>query len=134
MNAPIRNTFSKQERLCSKKVLHAVFSSRRLIHAKPLRAHYVFTPLTEPVVLQVAFSVPKRNVKKAHNRNTVKRRMREAWRINKHELTDALKIHGKQLAVVIVWNSTEIPDFQEVREKIILILERLIQEAVAGSR
>lgn len=60
--------------------------------------------------------------------------MREAWRINKHELTDVLKIHGKQLAVVIVWNSTEIPDFQEVREKIILILERLIQEAVAGSR
>lgn len=72
--------------------------------------------------IRVAFSAPKRSFKKAVTRNLIKRRLREAYRINKTLLVNA--VNGKLLLMFVV-QGTEVPSFQDLQEKIILLLQRL---------
>jgi ribonuclease P protein component len=80
-------------------------------------------PVNFPV--QVLISVPAQIIRKAVLRNRIKRRIREAWRINKEILYEDLTERQQQMAVCIMYTSKEILPSSLVREKIILILQRL---------
>ena len=77
--------------------------------------------------MKIAFSVPKKFFKKAVDRNLLKRRCREAYRLNNSALKNQLMKHGKSLEILIVYNSSEIADFATIQDKIILILRRLAE-------
>ena len=68
---------------------------------------------------------PKQNLKKAVERNKIKRRIREAWRMNKYILYEQLTEQQQQMAVSIIYTASEILPSDQIREKIILILLRL---------
>lgn len=84
----MKKTFKKNERLCSIKVIDSLFdrknSANEGVFAYPVR---VVCKPSEQNITQVLFSVPKRQFKHAVDRNLIRRRMKESYRLNKELLT-----------------------------------------------
>ena len=92
----------------------------------PLRV--VFLPVSgQPCPLSVMVSVSKRHFKQAVNRNRVKRLIRECWRLQKQPLADQLTAQGKQLAVVIIYLSDELPEFALLKVRVLTAVQRLCE-------
>ena len=83
-------------------------------------------PATSPVL--VMMSVPKYNFRKAVQRNLVRRRMKEAYRLSKQVVYEPLESTGRQMVLCITYTAKEIVPFDMFREKINLLLQRLIKE------
>ena len=79
-------TFSKEERLCSKKLIDQLFHSSSSFIVYPFRFVYQKVDATgTPYPVQAILSVSKRRFKRAHDRNRIKRLMREVYRLQKSE-------------------------------------------------
>lgn len=76
----------------------------------------------------MAISVPKRLFKRAVDRNLLKRRIREAYRLNKHALYDLLQQGDLKLHVLIQYTQKEIADFRNIEAGIRKVLEKLGQK------
>lgn len=78
-------TFRKEERLCSRKHLDLLFKNGSSFLLYPFRISYLFIDAPSDVQAQVVINVPKRRYKRAVDRNLLKRRIREAYRLNKQD-------------------------------------------------
>lgn len=77
-------TLGKEERLKSKKLIERLYTEGESIKSFPLRMVFLQTEHTSVYPTQVGISVPKRNFKKAVDRNRIKRLLREVYRKEKH--------------------------------------------------
>ena len=113
------DTFNKQERLCSKKQMELLFSKgkNKLIH--PIKLVWLQTPVNLIYPAQAMFVVPKRQFKKAKDRNKLKRRMREAYRLNKNSLYDTLNEGSQKIILAFIYVDKKL-DTYSVIEKAIL--------------
>ncbi len=86
MSADNPRTFSREERLKSRKVIGGLFKGGQSFLAYPFRVVWCEVELeAEGPPVQLVISVPKRFFKTAVQRNRLKRRIREAYRLKKHE-------------------------------------------------
>lgn len=110
-------TFPKQERLSWKRHIDLLFANGRSFVAFPLRVIYL--PVEEDALsarASVLISVPKKKFKRAVKRNLIKRRMREAYRIHKQELFDALANNRQRMLVAFLYLDKEILPFSEIEK------------------
>lgn len=110
-------TFPKQERLSWKRHIDLLFANGRSFVAFPLRVIYL--PVEEDALsarASVLISVPKKKFKRAIKRNLIKRRMREAYRIHKQELFDALANNQQRMLVAFLYLDKEILPFSEIEK------------------
>ncbi|MBK6284708.1 MAG: ribonuclease P protein component [Draconibacterium sp.] len=119
-------SFHKNERLCSKKVIDKLFIEGKSVFVYPVKIVYLETLLPEKNKVQAAFTVGKRNFKRAVKRNLIKRRMREAYRLNKQKFYDELG--EKQLAVFFIYTAKTISDYKQIETAIIKGLKKLSTE------
>ena len=126
------HTFTKAEKLTSKKTIESLFDLGTSFAIAPLRVIWLENGLKTPYPAQVLIVVPKKNVARAVDRNLIKRRLREAYRKNKELLYDFLSKDGKQYALAIVFTGTAPVSYEELEGKIILSLQRLVKENEEG--
>ena len=79
--------------------------------------------------LQAGFAVSTKKFKKAVDRNKIKRLMREAYRLQKNNLSDQLKAANKSLAIFVVYTGNDLPEYHHVFDKMSRVIARLINFA-----
>jgi ribonuclease P protein component len=83
--------FYKSEKLCSSILIAKLFEKgNRSLNRFPFRFTWLYEQHPGDYPVQVLFIVSKRNFQAAHDRNAIKRQMREMYRLNKHELYEKL--------------------------------------------
>jgi ribonuclease P protein component len=122
-----RQTFRKNERLCSRKIIQDLILKGQNLNENPVRMVWLASVLNSKSPIQAAFSVPKRNFKNAVDRNRIKRHLREAFRKNKSSLYALIDTGKSQFALLFVYTGKELLPYSETEKKIKLILNRFAE-------
>ncbi|RYY36592.1 MAG: ribonuclease P protein component [Sphingobacteriaceae bacterium] len=124
------HTFKKEERLCNKRLIDSLYHSGSSFLCYPFKVSWLVTTHPMPYPAQVVFSVSKKRFKRATQRNLVKRRSREAYRLHKQQLLyNTLTASGKNIAFSLGYIGKEIEDFSFFEKKMIKLLGQLCAEA-----
>jgi len=120
-------TLNKHERLKSRKLIDELFAKGSAIDAYPIKL--VFKEINaeqsphSPILFGV--TVSKKKFKRAVDRNLIKRRLRESFRINKTELYEQMIKKDKRLAMMAIYIAKEILDYQTIEPAIIKLQRQL---------
>jgi ribonuclease P protein component len=128
MNEKNRFTFRKNEHLCSRKSIEAIINYGKAINEPPFRLSWIEDTDIKSEPLKIAISVPKRFFKRAVDRNSIKRIIREAYRLQKAPFLCMLKDSDKCYHALLIYTGKEIPAYRQVEDKIILTLQRFVKE------
>lgn len=126
-------SFKKNERLCSKIIIEKLFNEGKSIYSGSLKLIWLIIDLPEEVPVQSVINVSKRRFKRAVKRNLLRRKMKEAFRLNKFSLYTTLEKKNKQLALMILYNSNSICDFSQISEAMKELLQSLINKLEISS-
>ena len=128
----------KKYKLCSLKQIEELYAKGKLVKAFPIRILYLLDENSpsdalangaeDTPMFKVLFSAPKRKFKRAHDRNYIKRLLREILRLNKHELEQLLTQQNKKLIFSITFVGTERPDYKFLEQKFLKAFQQLLQE------
>lgn len=111
-------TFKKIERLSSRKDIALLYNSGKQKIFFPLKIYWRATSFQSPYPLRLLISVPKRMHKKAVDRNLLKRRIREAYRLQKQPFYDLLSAAGRQADLMILYTGKEIALMPELMQQV----------------
>ncbi|MDB5006515.1 MAG: ribonuclease protein component [Mucilaginibacter sp.] len=122
-------TFKKEERLCNKKLIDGLFHNGSSFLCYPFKASWMLTPGTQQFPVQILFSVSKRRFSRAVDRNLIKRRLREVYRLHKQQsLYDALIIADKKIIFSLGYIGKEIAPYDFMEKKMLKLLSQLCAE------
>jgi len=119
MNGCSGYKFKKEERLTGKKSIDLLFKIGIHINKFPIRVIFniVYDDL-QKYPAKVLFGISKKKFKRAVKRNLIKRRMREAYRLNKNLLYTILNDKKKKIHIAFIYEGTDITDFKTIEQLI----------------
>ena len=122
-------TFTKEERLCNKKLIDKLFHNGSSFLCYPFKASWLYTDEPQLYPVQILFSVSKKRYKRAVDRNLIKRRMREAYRLKKQQhLYDMLTGANKKIMLSLGYIGKEIAPYDFTEKKMLKLLTQLCTE------
>jgi ribonuclease P protein component len=81
----------------------------------------------------VVIAVPKRAFKRAHDRNYIKRLLREVIRKNKQLIEPILQANAAQLGIMVFYRAKEIPNYEQLNQAWQKLVQKLTQELDIGA-
>src|SRR6188472_2682765 len=112
--------FRKEEKLRKEKVIQELFDKGSSFYLFPFKVYYTPNPDQSSPFHQVLISASKRNFKKAVDRNLIKRRMREAYRLQKNLLPA-----DRKLQIAYIYSVKEILPSVQIHERLVKTFKRL---------
>ncbi len=135
------NTYSKQEKLKSRKALEQLFAKGKSFSVFPIKVFYTVSDqlvgdvidnqeikINETGLVQAGVGVSSRIFKKAHDRNKVKRLLREVYRTQKQPLYTSVASNQQQLNVFFLYIGKELPVFADLQVAMEKTFEKLIRK------
>lgn len=116
-------TFTKIERLCSKKAIDDLFVNGKGKTQFPIKLIYKVSDFESPFPIRAMFVVPKKKHKRANKRNSIKRRMREVYRLHKLSLYDSLRT--QKLDVMFICLTSEELSYQDIEKSMLSLMKSL---------
>ena len=120
-------SLKKNERLRSKNDIDKLFTSGESFVIYPFRIVYKFSDSNSSFKASILISIPKKRFKRAVKRNLLRRRTREAYRLNKDTLLDNLP-NNQTLNIAFLYISNELYDYSVIEKKMKESLVRLNKE------
>lgn len=117
-------TFTKEERLFGKKQVELLFSEGRAFMAYPFRVLLKWEEESDDSPCKILIVVSKRSFKRAHDRNRIKRQIREVWRSKKEQLYQDLVNSKRRCHLGLVFVGKQLPEFSELEKG----MNKLIKE------
>jgi len=117
-------SFSKDEKLKSKKVIDSLFSNGKSVAKYPLRLVYIEATDEQKVPLKMGVSVSKKHFKHAVDRNYFKRVLRECYRLNKNILIPNL---NKKYSAMFFYQTSDRLSYQEISDKTIQLFDKFLK-------
>ena len=122
-------TLTREERLRSKRALEQLFAQGRGGFVYPFR--YIYLINNESAAADgeccrpasVLFSVPKRFHKRANKRNLLRRRTREAYRLNKGLLAGG-GVSGT--AIALIYSVKDVADYKRIENAVRKIMSQIV--------
>ncbi|MBQ7855862.1 MAG: ribonuclease P protein component [Alistipes sp.] len=112
----------KSERLSSFGAIRRLFKEGRGGFIYPFR-YIVYAEPAEQTDVAILFSTPKKFHKRANRRNLLRRRMREAYRLNRTILAEAGK--GAAIEVALIYSTKEIHDYKTIENGVKRVLQNI---------
>lgn len=121
--------FQKEERLCSKKLLEELFKNGSSFLLYPYRVTWLLSPNPlQDFPAQVVVAVPKKRFKHSVDRNLIKRRIKEAYRLHKFlNFYTALSENDIKVILAISYVGKEAHDFSFIEKKLNLMFVQLLK-------
>lgn len=117
----MKYSYSKKEKLKSKKTIELLFKEGDSVSDFPLRLVWLETSFDDGSQIKTAVSVSKKHFKTAVDRNNVKRLMREAYRLNKHIYFNNFTTH---YAFMILYIGKTKPTLSLLESKMLVLFDR----------
>jgi ribonuclease P protein component len=124
----MNQSFGKEYKLCSKKLIEKIFKEGKSVKAFPFTLLFLLQENAVNVPFQLVISAPKKINRHAHDRNRIKRVVREAIRKNKFILEDFLTETKQQLAIFLVYTAKEELSTDQLDKKIKKLFTQLIEK------
>ena len=126
-----RTTFSKIERLSWKRHIDMLFQKGASHVAFPLRMIYLSVDKVDTdASVAMLVSVPKKRLKHAVDRNYVKRRVRESYRLRKHELIYLYTEKDKKLLLAFLYLEKRKCSFAHIDRAMKKLLQTVQEQSV----
>jgi ribonuclease P protein component len=119
-------TYSKKEKLCSRKVITELFENGNAFYSESFRLLWLKSDDINPFPALSAISVGKKSFSKAVDRNRIKRLIREAWRLNKHYLYNELEKLNIQIVIMIIYTGDKVPDYNELEQQMQNLIRKFL--------
>lgn len=121
-------TLGKKYKLCRQKLIESVFKQGASVKQYPFVLHFLEVEEKLEAPFQITISAPKRLFRKAHDRNRIKRLMRETIRKNKLILESFIEIENRQLALFMVYTNKEEMPYDVLLKKTEQLFTQLIKK------
>ena len=118
MEANTGNTLPKKERLCGKTSISKLLAKGK--HGNVPNMRYLCLKGTGNEENRIMVSVPKKFFKRAVKRNLLKRRIRESYRKQKHNLT----VEGG-LDVLFMYSTKEVLSYEQIYQAVGQIINKI---------
>jgi len=121
-------SFRKDEILRKKKLIDRLFAEGTSFFIYPFKIFWLPADVETHLPAQILIGVTKRAFKHAVDRNRIKRQIREAYRLNKHQLYKHLEKHQQQFVIAVIYTAHAQISHEEMEIKIKAVLKRLFTE------
>jgi ribonuclease P protein component len=114
----LRYTLGSDSRLKREQHIETLFRTGKAFSVFPVRVIWALPPRGEEAsAVRVGCSVSKKKFKRSVDRGRVKRLLREAWRLQQHEISEAIP-EGRQLHLFLIFTDAALPEYEAVYQAV----------------
>ena len=124
MTAQKSHGLSKAERISGVKDVAALLAGGKWMRSELLKVCFMRNDLEYS---RIVVAVPKRLFKRAVKRNLLKRRIREAYRLQKELLGATPGVAATGFDILLQYNSPEVAEFSAIRADVATVLRRMAE-------
>lgn len=134
MSLALQNTFKVKERLKKTQDIETLFQVGKAFSSFPVRCIWRVLPLAseDAYPAAIGFAVPKKKLRRAVDRNRVKRLLREAWRMQKKDFYTQIP-QNQKVHLFFIYQAPEVLAWEQAYVLVTKLIEQLLLKIKAAT-